>query len=169
MNAAIATANPPRHPGAPDPTSHRDSTHLRLRPPIADVPRSSWGASSVVVGSADALPLWHGAWVGWLACQAALLVLVESTELAADPRMALVTRALLLTAFVTAFRKPCFFTESQRNLFTLCVVAAELGIAAGCNRLTDAGWPLWTAIGAALFLLSTSLGASSQRATDLGR
>jgi hypothetical protein len=158
MNVAIASASPTRradtNPGA--------DTH-RSRPRGAGVAVTRSFAAAVTVDSSNpaALPLWNGAWVGWLTCQAVLLVLVESTELATDPRIALVTRALLLTAFVAAFRKPCFFTRAQRNMFTLCVLAAELGIAAGCNRLANTtGWPLWVTIGAALLLLSTSLAAS---------
>jgi len=88
-----------------------------------------------------------------------LVLLVESTDLAADPRIALVTRSLVLTAFVAAFRKPCFVTQAQRHAFTLCVLAAEIVIAACCERLSGAlGWPLWTLLAAALSLLATSLG-----------
>lgn len=100
--------------------------------------------------------------MGWLTCQAGLLLLVESSELGADPRIAVMTRALLLTAFVTAFRKPCFATQPQRHVFTLSVMIAEVTIAACCNRLADAtGWAVWVAISAALLLLLSALDAPS--------
>lgn len=148
MNVS-ASGHPPRH----------TSVYPRARPRIVDLPSPAHAVSVAAHAevTASALPLWHGAWVGWLACQAVLLMLVESTELGTDARMAVLTRALLLTGFVAAFRTPCFVTTAQRNLFTLCVLAAELGIAAGCGRLpSTTGWALWTAIGAALLLLATA-------------
>lgn len=178
MTVALLPANPPRHPcpssGHRNRTSYSRAFGNRASDGRAVRSRTYSISHSPRHDSPDAATtdpaLWQGAWVGWLTCQAVLLVLVESTELATDPRIALVTRALLLTAFVTAFRRPCFMTGLQRNLFTLCVLVAEVAIAACSDRLVNTtGWPLWTAIGVALLLLTTSLDASSDRATASNR
>lgn len=91
--------------------------------------------------------MWHGAWVGWLACQTALLVMVESTPLGSHAGLAVTLRALVLGLFVLGFRKPCFPSASGRVAFAWCVVAAEVAVAAVCSRWSVvAGWPLATAI-----------------------
>lgn len=180
MNVAVASAphSLPRVPSPERPTrvANPPLNGAPPRPPISrlyrnELPRSNVGtpwrprngdSRASHAGSSSVAPpqppLWQGAWVGWLTCQAVLLVLVEGTELAADPRLALVTRVLLVTGFVAAFRRPCFATRLERNLFTCAVLVAEVTIAGCCDRLADTtGWTLWAAIGAGLLLASTAL------------
>lgn len=91
--------------------------------------------------------LWHGAWVGWLACQTALLVMVESTPIGSHASLAVGLRAAVLGLFVLGFRKPCFPSALGRVAFAWCVVAAETAVAAVCSRWpVVAGWPLVTAM-----------------------
>lgn len=157
MNVAIVRALSSRYasPYPPRPSAGFESA-------FDPAPRLPHASSLEQNDQESSTPLWQGAWVGWLTCQAVLVLLVESTELATDPRVALVARSLVLTAFVAAFRKPCFVTQTQRHSFTLSVLGAELAIAACCDRLSGAlGWPLWTLLAAAAALLATALGGPS--------
>lgn len=131
--------SPSAWPSVPRPVERR-ATRFKSRPELALTP------------AAESPALWNGAWVGWLACQTALLILVESTPLGRDAAVAMTLRAAVLGWFVFGFRNACFPTAPGRVAFAVCVVAAEAALAAACNRWSVVtGWPLVIAALAALF------------------
>lgn len=89
-----------------------------------------------------AAPLWQGAWVGWLTTQVVVLIALEGAIAADRVDLASALRLGLVGGVSAVFARPCFETKSQRSAFIVAVFAAEVVIAAYCNRLTPAFYGL---------------------------
>lgn len=125
------------------------------------LPRATAAQALVPVANHAENSAWRGAWVGWLACQTALLVVVEGTELAELATPALALRLAVFGIFVAAFARPCFPSSSARRAFVLAVASFEGLLAWLCERLPTDG-----STGLVLFALGVFFIAS--RTTRLG-
>ncbi len=121
--------------------------------------------TSVEKGSAP----WHGAWVGWLTCQVALLLLVESTSLAHQPAIAFLTRVVLVSAFVWAFARPCFSGTWSRGVFLLTTLGVEAALGVVCSRFSnESAWLLLVALGLTALLIQPPTKRSTLWALEVG-